>query len=219
MKTILSAFLIILTFFSCKKADSPANVVSYTIKGIVLDADTYTPIPNAKIYCSTLPFNYALTFDSTFSDLQGQVSFTYNDYIPKGLTGKKSGYLPAIVNGYLLKYDAGYDRNDTVFMVKNSAVNLIIHMTNIYTSLDYLVIKAKGNIDGTGSGNLSFTDCYTGIANQIPDRNLILNAQYFPTTPKIYLQWYTYRNGVQLTSGSDSVNLVQYGAVNYNLNY
>lgn len=220
MKIILSVVLITLTFSSCKKEESPASLVSYTIKGIVLDADTYTPISNSKVYCSFLPFTSALTFDSSFSDLQGKVSFKYdNDFMPKGLTGNKIGYLPAIANGYSVKFDAGYDRNDTVFMVKNSVVNLTIHMVNTYTSSDHLVVKAKGNIYGIGSGNVSFTDCYTGIANQLSDRNLILNAQYFLANPKIYLQWYIYRSGIQLTSGNDSVNLVQYGAVSYNLNY
>jgi hypothetical protein len=220
MKTILSAVILILTFSSCKKADSPASLVSYTIKGIVLDGDTYTPISNAKVYCSFLPFTSALILDSSFSDLQGKVSFKYeNDFVPKGLTGSKSGYLPAIVNGYSVKFDAGYDRTDTVFMVKNSVVNLTIHRANSYTSSDNLVVKAKGNIYGIGSGNVSFTDCYTGIANQLSDGHLILNAQYFPANPKIYLQWYIYRSGIQLNSGNDSVNLAQYGAVNYNLNY
>lgn len=220
MKIILFATFISSVFFSCKKNDSSASLVSYTITGVVLDADTYTPISNAKVYCSFLPLSSSLTFDSSFSDLQGKVSFKYeDDYMPRGLTGKKNGYLPAIVSNYTIKFAAGYDRTDTVFMVKNSVANLIIHMANTYTSTDQLVVKAKGNIDGIGSGNLSFAECYTGNANQIQDRNLTLNAQYFPSNPKIYLQWYINRNGLQINSGSDSVNLVQYGTVNYTLNY
>lgn len=216
MKKIIYALITVLTFLSCKKNDSPASLVSYTITGVVLDADTYTPISNTKVYCSFLPFGSTPTFDSSFSDLLGKVSFKYeNDYMPKGLTGKKGGYLPAIVNGYALKFDAGYDRKDTVFMVKNSVVNLIIHKANTYSLSDQLVVKAKGNIEGIRSGNLSFTECYAGDANQIPDRSLILNAQYFPTNPKIYLQWFIYRNGIQLTSASDSINLMQYGTINY----
>jgi hypothetical protein len=220
MKIILFSIAILLFFLSCKKEQSPIKSNSYTIKGIVLDADTYNPISNAKIYCSFLPFISAVRYDSAFSDLQGNVSFTYNDAnMPNGLTGNKNGYLPAIVNGYTIKFDAGYDRLDTVFMVKNSDVNLRIHMANTYIQGDVLVVKAKGNIYGTGSGNLSFTDCYTGDAKQLSDKNLTLNAQYFPANPKIYLQWNVSRGGVQLTSGSDSVNLLQYGVINYNLNY
>ncbi len=220
MKIILSSIIVLLIFLSCKKGQSPTNSTSYTIRGIVLDADTYNTISNVKVYCSFLPFISAIRYDSAFSDLQGNVSFTYNNAnMPNGLTGTKIGYLPAIVNGYTIKFDAGYDRLDTVFMVKNSDVNLRIHMANTYIQGDVLVVKAKGNIYGTGSGNLSFTDCYTGDAKQLSDKTLTLSAQYFLTNPKIYLQWNVSRGGVQLSSGVDSVNLVQYGAVNYILNY
>ncbi len=219
MKSILSLLLIGITLLSCKK-DEPAGLDSYTITGVVLDADNYTPISNTKVYCSFLPFSSALTFDSSFSNLQGKVSFRYeNDHMPKGLTGKKSGYLPAIVNGYALKFDAGYDRNDTVFMVKNSVVNITVHMANTYTSSDILFVKAKGNIEGIGSGTISYTQCFMGNADHFQDRSLILNSQYFPANPKIYLQWYIHRNGINQPLVTDSVNLVQYGTVNYNLNY
>ena len=215
MKIVFSAIIILLLFIGCKKSSDDSDF--YTITGIVVDIDSNTPVENAKVYCGFLPIVYSLQLDSAFSDINGKVSFTYRkDHIPKGTVAQKSGYMAAIFDNYYTISTVDVDRTDSLFLAKPSIVNITLHKSNVYQPSDSIVLKVKGYIEFVYP-NL-FQTIYQTNANN-PDTSIHLNTQYKTSYSKIYLQWDIKRNGSILSTQTDSIDLIQYGTKNYNLNY
>ena len=228
MKKIFLVCLIAYLFLSCKKTESAPESEFYTVSALVLDIDSGVPIANAQVDCGQLYSPGSIFsgeyYDSLLSDQGGKANFTFKKLAAYRFTGtraKKTGYIPTGRVRFFIEAYHNKDRSDTLNLVKPSFVNLNIHQLLPYQNSDTFYVKGSGNIYIPNAQNdvYGFSSIYKGKANSF-DTSISFMNQYKINNPKIFVMWEIVRNGTSLiASGSDSINLIQYGQKIFQINY
>lgn len=219
MKQLMTILVFATTLISCKKSSNSTNIDSgyYTITGIVLDIDNRTPIVGAKVYAGAPPI--LSPSDSAFSDAAGRVSFRVKkEGQVKTLYAVKDNYvLPHSIFGFYVS--AYVDRTDTVYLARQSYVNLTIHKTGTYLPLDSIALKVAGDYYSAAGYSASYRSILRDKADAT-DKIFNLYSWYqSPNFTKIYFQWDIIRNGAVISTQSDSTTMIQFATKNYTLNY
>lgn len=217
MKQILIAVSILPMFVSCDKT-TPDN--DYTITAVVVDIDTRTTIPGAKVYSQVFPraFGSLQVYDSAFSDASGKAVFTHQKGERRSVIAiSKIGYVPTGAILYSISPNF-VDRTDSVYLGRGSYVNLTVHRTGTYLPGDSVHVKVKGNYNRDGIPG-HFWTVVKDLAIT-PDKVLNLEAIYHPFyNPKLNFECDIRRAGLVLTTISDSTDMIQYSTKSYTLNY
>lgn len=194
---------------------------SYTTNGIVLDWDLKTPVPGAKIYATTFS-NGVSTVDSVISDGDGKYSFVFPDNIFRPASATKAGYqnpfhiFPSTMPNSLKK-------NDTLYLARSSYLDVTIHRVNSYPATDSIELFFGKFCPLSQSEswliNSSFFQVKRRVANA-PDTLVNVAAAYHPVPGnKVFFYWNIIRNGSNISSHSDSTDLIQYATKSYTINY
>lgn len=208
-------FLPVITFIlllGCKKS---SETQFHNIKVTVLDFDSRLPIAGAKVMLSRAA-NF-LPKDSSLTDINGICIFQVTEVSGITLYPAKNGYLTDIGIGI-----AGPITNDhsiTLYLLKPSFTKINLHRQAGYDNSDSVFIKLKGHFSRNIFNQDPFDSFYVRKANSV-DTSLIVNCFYNnPSNTKIFFQWNIIRNGMIHSTQTDSADLIQYGIINYNLNY
>lgn len=119
----------------------------------------------------------------------------------------------------LYYYTPGYyNRTDTVCLVRKSFINLTIHKSASYLTLDSIELRVA--VDYCSAA------CYSAANRTIlrdksdaSDKIIILYSWYqSPSFTKLYFQWDIIRNGAVLSTQADSTAMVQFGTKNFTVN-
>lgn len=219
LKQIIIFFFIILLLSDCKKSNTNTDH-NCIITAVVLDLETNTPITNEKVYLGpiTLAPGSGIVYDSAITNTNGKVIFNINPISHPGirvLNVEKPLYISQYP--FVEANSCFYNNIDTLYIYKPSNLALTIHKANSYLPMDSVSIQIKGNFFPY------YTDYYSfwHIAKANSADTLFSLSTYYkmPEHTKVYFKWNILRNGTVLSSAADSVNLLQHGTVNYNLNY
>ena len=202
--------------FGCGKKDATVEE-SYTGTIIVLDYDTHSPVPGAKVFKRLMPYSITLE-DSAVSDASGKVIFNnipahkyyYFDPSKAGMT------VPYIPYG---KGPFTSDRTDTVYLGKNSYVNLHLHRSGIFSPGDAIELAVRHNYSPV-DGSVYSENVYMGLALS-PDTTIKVATFYMnpPYGTRLVIGERITRSGGNITLTYDSVNKIQYSIQDYYLNY
>lgn len=216
MKLSIPVLLFTLFVFGCKKSSTEDEY--YTIQGLVLDIDSKTPIPAAKVYLNEFVGRSA-NIDSAIADANGRVSFTLKkEGTYKLLSAVKVNYLNPLIYGFFVL--AHVSRTDTVYLGRSSFVDLTLHKTNTYLPTDSILVSVSGDYESPTSGHtFNYRFIIRDNAN-MPDRLLNLYTLYVPTTyEKLFFTTHHIRNGVEISVQNYSTDLIRYGTKSYTINY
>jgi len=209
------SFFIIIVLVGCSKPENPGITTNATIT--VLDWDSRLPITGAMVRTAVAP-GFIRSVDSALTNSNGQVSFIFQNNDIYLMLAEKPGYqlrygsyLPAAsINGL------------TLYMMKNSYLDMNTLRTGTYNSTDSLKVKVEtywiGDqfLIGITKGEVFRL---SRLANA-SDTALTIPLLYFvPPYHKAFITWDIERNGSVILHGTDSTSLIQYGHQNYSVNY
>lgn len=229
MKQALIIFFFSLLLTSCKKS-SENDDGYYSVKGIVIDWDSKTPISGAKVYSGFFGY-FSVPTDSAVSDANGQVNFMFKkEGNPKILVGAKWDYIPPTT--YFMP--TGFvDRIDTVYLAKPSFINLTTHKTGTYQPLDSIDLQIMGIYIPTILHHSTGLDPFMRDKADAADKlfnlqsvyNLATNTSnnnskaFYPLCKKVYFKLDIIRNGNIISTQIDSTDLIQFNTKDFTLNY
>ncbi|MBI5856249.1 MAG: hypothetical protein HZB42_01260 [Sphingobacteriales bacterium] len=220
MRKYLFSILLLFFLISCSKSEKQAQ--SYTVSALALDWDSRTPLPDAKVYLAEqfIIFNSPWKiFDSATTDINGRAFFVRSEAEYSQVFGiSKPGYVR--VNGPAFPItQRNQDRTDTCYLGMPSFVNLTIHNSHSYLPGDSVVVSAK-DYYSLGQPVSFFDGVFSGPAVS-PDRTVQLTGFYLtPNSTKIWIQCKVYRNNTEIYyTGLGYAEMIQFGTVNYTMNY
>lgn len=219
IRKIIILLIIVLFMCTCKKSNDDQNN-AITLAGVVNNWDTKAPIANVRVYVSA-----SLLFppvDSATSDLSGRVSFTYPTGTGIRILWPKD---PAYINSVAIfnTTNTGGSRTDTLYLMRPSYLQVNLHRANAYQASDEINLRVNGY-----RLTFSYPPPIMGLSQfynnswsaNVADTIVNIPMAYFPTPyQKAYIDWKVSRNNIAITSQADSVDLIQYGTKNYQLNY
>lgn len=212
MKKLFLSAIIFILLLGCKKS---SETQYHNIKITVLDFDSRLPIAGAKVMLSrTVNF---LPKDSSLSDINGICIFQVTEVSDITLFPSKNSYLSN--TGIGIAGPITNDHSITLHLLKPSFAKINLHKQAVYNNSDSVLVKLKGHFFPYSLNQYIYDSFYIRKANSV-DTSLIVNCFYNnPSNTKIFLQWNILRNGVIQSTQIDSADFVQYGTINYNLNY
>ena len=224
-----------ISFTACNKNNSLNQLT--TVNGIVVKLPTRQAAPGVKVHLIRLspltslawgPDTYwTLNFldtliwppkyriDSTFTDANGRYSFVYDSTDCHGYPCGGKFYTtvldPAYVDVPYYKFDPNYD---TIFIDQPSYFKLNMHKITPATIND-TVFESRYFLYGN---NLILRPIFFRKAQVGKTHTTIIDTFSYNTFSKVALEWRHYRNGL-ISSGKDTINLIQNGTKEYDVFY